>query len=311
MIIKNKKTSVFVIFLAVSSMMWLLIKFSKEYTISIEVPVVYKDLPVDKVLINKTESIIYIEISDFGFELIGPSIFGIGDPISLSEADFYKYKTSEKRTKWYLLPNAMKSLIQQNTDSKRRVDIMNPDSLILIFEEKQVKKVKIVPNISLQLAPQYQFKKAPRIQPDSVLIYGSVNQLNSIDSIQTPLMSFQNIDHSIQEELTIVLPSNVEAKSQTTMLFIEVEKFTEAVIEVPIGLNFMNEEEVKIFPETIKIRYTVSLEDFHKINESYFNAIARVDTLSSGMLDILLQKYPENIQIIDYSPKVAEYIILK
>ena len=311
MIIKNKKTSVFLIFLAVSSMMWLLIKFSKEYSVSIEVPVVYKDLPVDKVLINKTESIIYIEISDFGFELIGPSIFGFGDPISLSASDFYKYKISEKRIKWYMLPNTMKNLIQQNSDSKRQIDIINPDSLILIFEEKQMKKVKIAVNIKLQLAPQYQFKETVRIQPDSVLIYGSINELNSIDSIQTQLMNFHNLDHSVQEELNLILPSSVETNSLKTNLYIEVEKFTETEIEVPISKDFLDEEEVKIFPEKVKIRYTVSLEDFHKIQKNFFKVIAEVDTLSSGKLNIYLQKYPENIQIIDYSPKLAEYIILK
>ena len=56
--------------------------------------------------------------------------------------------------------------------------------------------------------------------------------------IQTPNM----------EQLLMILPKNIKAEIQSVQLLIEVEKFTEAEIHVPIQHNFSSDKQIKVFP---------------------------------------------------------------
>jgi hypothetical protein len=48
-----------------------------------------------------------------------------------------------------------------------------------------------------------------------------------------------------------------------------------------------------------------------EVNEDDFNIQITQDSLIEGRLHIHLEEHPDNIRIIDYQPKIAEYIIIK
>ncbi len=65
---KNRnRLSVFLLFVFVSAILWLLIKLSDDYSVSMNLPVTFEDLPNDKWLAEKSDHSLKLTINSRGF----------------------------------------------------------------------------------------------------------------------------------------------------------------------------------------------------------------------------------------------------
>jgi len=309
--IKNKNTIIFLISIGISTFMWLLIKLSKEYEIIVNIPVEYENMPADKILIKTADSVIRVSLTDNGFDLIGSRIIATTNPLVLNTEKFRIKKLSKGKTKYFVLSNAFYDLLKAKFSSSTKIATLKPDSLILIFEKLASKKVKVLSRVNVELASQYQFSGPLKLSPDSIIIYGSAHQLAEINSLQTIEKEFKELESNIAEKLAIVIPENIRLEDESVKLNIDIEKFTEASVEVPIQTPFNKNKKIKIFPKQVQIKFAISLDDYHQLKADQFTVIGKEDSLSVGKLNISLTKFPEHIRVIDYSPKMAEFIIIK
>jgi len=309
--IKNKNTIIFLISIGISTFMWLLIKLSKEYEIIVSIPVEYENMPADKILIKAADSIIRLSLTDNGFDLIGSRITAASNPLILDAEKFRIKKLSKDKTKYYVLSNAFYDLLKAKFSSSTKIATLKPDSLILIFEKLASKKVQVRSNIHIELASQYQFSSPLKLSPDSITIFGSANQISGINSLQTVEKEFKDLESNISEELALIIPENIRLEAESVKLNINIEKFTEASVKVPLQTPFIQNKQIKIFPNQVQIKFAISLEDYHQLKADQFTVIGKEDSLSVGKLNISLTKFPEHIRVIDYSPKMAEFIIIK
>ena len=309
--IQNKNTIIFIISVVIATFMWLLIKLSKEYEIVIQVPIEYVNMPSDKVLIKSADSVLRINIIDNGFDLLGNKISSTYKLYSFDVNTFRSQKISANKTKYYNLTNTFYDRVKSEFGSSSKITQIKPDSLVLIFEKLASKKVKITADISIDLAPQYQLSKETKLSPDSVMLFGSEKELSKTDSISTENLKYKDLDKDIHTKLSLLIPKHIKSQINNVQLDINIEKFTEASLEVPIQTNLPKNVQVKIFPKQVKIKYAIALDHYHLIKTNQFQVLGVRDSLSVGKLNISLKKFPEHIRVIDYSPKMAEYIIIK
>ncbi len=309
--IKNKNTIIFIISIGISAVMWLLIKLSKEYEIIVKIPVEYVNLPSDKVIVKTADSLLKVSLTDNGFDLIGSKITATSNPIILNVERFRAQKLEQGKTKLFVLSNTFYEQIKTKFGSSTKISNIKPDSLVLTFEKLASKEVFVYHNIEAKLAAQYQFAEAIALSPNSIMIYGTAKQLNQIDSIHTIYKEYKNLDKDIDEEIAINLPENIRVESNHVQVKIDIEKFTEASLNVPIQTNFDKSKQIKVFPNHVQIKFAISLDNYHLLNADQFTIIGKDDSLSVGKLNIFLTKFPEHIRVIDYSPKMAEFIIIK
>lgn len=309
--IKNKNTIIFLISIGISTFMWLLIKLSKEYEIVISIPIEYVNMPSDKIMMRAGDSILKVNMVDNGFDLFGSRITGASNPLILDVGEFRVKKLGQNRTKYYALSNTFYDEMKSKFGASSKISIIKPDSLVLLFEKLSAKKVKVYSNIIIDLAPQFQFSYPLSFTPEHVTIYGSAKQLAKIDSLFTVKKEFEKLENNINEDLTLILPENIRSETSKVKLNIEIEKFTEASVEVPIQTQFFEGKQVKIFPNHVQIKFAISLDNYHQLKADQFTVIGKEDSLSVGKLNISLTKFPEHIRVIGYSPKMAEFIIIK
>jgi len=310
-IIQNRKTTVFLICLGISAFFWLLIKLSAEYEINVEIPVAYSNFPTGQTLVNHPDSNIHIRIRDHGFDLLGTRLFSFRNQVELDISKMRIIRINAHHYHSYILSKDLYARILNRFKSAQKIDIISPDSLVFQFEKKATKRVKIYSKSNIQLAPQFQLKKDVAFSPDSCHIYGSSKDLESIDSIFTETIVLDQVSTPLSRTLKLNIPKQVQCDCESTSIEIDVEKFTEATLHIPIDLSFARHQNIKVFPNQVAIKYAVSFEKFNEIKASAFLVTAKEDTNDLGKLDFLLQKHPEDIRIIDYSPKVGEFIILK
>jgi len=309
--IKNKKTAIFLACLGISAFFWLLIKLSKEYEITVKLPVKYSNYPEDKLLLNKPDSILLLKFTDNGFDLIPYSLFGPFTKLNIDVQKLYFRQLSNDKSVYYTRTEFLSEEINNKLSSNNYISIIRPDSLVLKMVDLKQKKVSIVPDISFSLSPQFQLKKNIFCQPDSILIFGSAETLSNIDNISTEKLVFSNLNKSLEEKTNLLLPPNTKSKIKNTVVNVEVEKFTESKIQIPLKNHFKANQNFKIFPVNLDIKYAVSFDNFEKVKAKDFKIKITKDTITKGRLNIKLISYPEYIRVIDYHPKIAEYIIIK
>jgi len=309
--IKNKKTTIFLVCLGISAFFWLLIKLSKEYEITVKLPVKYSNFPENKLLINKPDSVLLLKFTDNGFDLIPYSIFGAFTSLKINVQDLNHRKLANGSSLYFTRTGLLSEKVNKLISSKNYISIIRPDSLRVRMVDLNEKKVKVIPDIEYTLSSQFQLSQQIYCQPDSIIIYGSKDILNNVNQVKTNKLEFKDLNRSITEYTHLILPENTNANTTAIALNIEVEKFTESNIHIPLK-NYLKEEEgFKIFPTHLDIKFAISFEKYDQIKAENFKIELRKDSISKGRINVKLLEYPEYVRVIDYSPKVAEYIIIK
>ena len=90
----------------------------------------------------------------------------------------------------------------------------------------------------------------------------------------------------------------------------EVEQYTEVDIEVPVKVT--DTLNLRLFPETIKVKCMVPIRDYAAITGSSFRALADTAQLHrlQPVLDVRLTKVPQHVQVVRIEPEAVEYLIL-
>ena len=95
-------------------------------------------------------------------------------------------------------------------------------------------------------------------------------------------------------------------------LSINVEKYTEATIDIPIQYNNVPDSIVlRTFPKSVKLTYFVSLNDYDKVFPQFFEVNVNYNDISedNNQVAVTLEKYPENVSNVRMNQENVDYII--
>ena len=315
MVRKNKKSqtlqqfSSMMMFVFIAALFWLLIKLSSNYTVTEPLTINIKDTPANLVLTNGTQKI-KVTLSSSGFELLHyyfkPSPRRKVD-ISLEEVPLHKDGES---TYSFGSSYAKEKIANFLTLEPNEVSF-EENRIILNMEPLDSIRVKVVPNVDITYEKQYNRLGKIQLTPDSVTIYGPKNEITSIDNVYTQQLTLRNINQNIDANIPLKLNESFNADQKDINVKIFVEKYTEAVANVPITNN--SKEKLRLFPDKVKIKYIVSLTDYNITKENSFKV--NIDTADinheNNFLPIYLTDYPNNTKILSIEPKEVEYIIIE
>lgn len=313
--VRKKKAQTFqqfssmMIFVLIAVLFWLLIKLSSNYTVTEPLTINIKDEPANLVLTNGTQNI-KVTLSTSGFELLHyyfkPSSRRKVD-ISLEEVPLHKDSES---TYSFGSSYAREKIANFLTLEPNEVSF-DESRIVLNMEQLDSVKVKVIPNVDLTYEKQYNRLGKIHLTPDSVTIYGPKNNISSIDNVYTQTLTLRNVNQNIDTDLPLKLDEMLNADHENVNVKIFVEKYTEAVANVPIIND--SKETLRLFPDKVKIKYIVSLTDYSIIKESSFKV--NIDTADikseNNFLPIYLTDYPNNTKILSIEPKEVEYIIIE
>lgn len=304
---KRSNVKSFLFFLILSSIIWITVQFAQQYTEVLKIPVLYENYPKDKMIADKGSKL-DIRVQQTGFQLAWFRLF-----TPKLEIDLNQLPADSTDLKYNLLEN------HQELTKKLPFDMNKAEFLdrqILIpFQFKSQRQVPVIPQIKVQFAPGYSSEEKLKTIPDSVEISGPKAALDSINEIYTKEITKKNVSKTILEEVDLEIPvKSVSALPERVDAKLKVEKFTEKEIELPIEvINKPGNLDLTLYPETVYIKFKVSLARYHQIDEKDFEIIADYRTLNDGREFIIpkLKKKPESVQQIMISPRKIEYVIKK
>lgn len=308
--IKSKRINVFLLFLALSFMFLLLTKLTKDYTKTITFSINPINPAENHVILKDKANKLDITLSTYGFKFLK---YYLAKPTVTVDL-----KDLTNKDKKYIWTNS-KGISHINSQFSESVKILavNPDSVVFRYDVNAIKKIPISLNSEVNFAPGYDILNEFIMSPDSIKIIGPQVLLDSINKIETELLSLDEINSNIDKRLNIILPDssqNIIYSNKTINIKGKVEKFTEGIVEVPVDLtNIPKNMSVNYFPKTINVIYYTSLSNFNKINNSDFIVECDFNNLKeeNTYLEPKLIKYPKNVKNIKLNPKHIEFIISK
>lgn len=301
------------VFITISSFMWILTSFSRKYTDTIEIPVEFVSNKLGKILVNDLPSRISVRAYATGFELLkhkaGIRIFPIVislDKYSVRQkADTMRYEVDTK-----LLFTDFEAALGGSVSVKH----IDPVHMSLEYSQTYSKKVAIKPRVRVRFAPQHKLSNRITANPDSVTITGPYAILDTMKSISTVRLNLLNMSEAITRELLLDKPAHVKISETSSEISVNVERFTEHQLQIPLQMkNSSSFEHIELMQTTATVRFIVCLSAFSTVSEQSFVVAAIVpalDTLPS-MLEVRLLKKPENISVISVSPAQVDYLIKK
>ena len=285
-----KRRSTFVLFICflISTILWLLNDLSKQTTETVQKKIIITSLPIDLSIDSLSKNKIDIKLKGNGFEMI--QLFFNNKPIIIEydEIKNGKFKLEDK----YISNFIPENLTIIDTSEKE---------LFCFFSKQQSKKVPIsIENIEIDCKSPYKYDQI-FINPDSITLSGSEKELNKIDKWQVKKTIYKNIDENIND---IIFPekTNLKYDVKEISLRIEVDKFTQAEINIPITLiNYPTDLNIQLHPKSLKIKYLIASKNYNKVTESDFKIICNWEDLNKIKREIKVFEVisPDYLEIIN------------
>jgi hypothetical protein len=310
----SKRFSIYLVCIFIASLIWLLIKFSREYKTQFPITVELINPPNGNWMMLKNDYNIIAEVYGFGFDLFSYKYFGIDD----IKVDLSEFKVnSDTSFAYIIIPETfiLKKVDRLMKGSEKVLNIY-PGNIKVDLSKAVSKTIPIKSNIKIYPSPGFKIKGVPQLEPNNLNFFGPSSLFNSIEFINTEIDTISNIQVLTTKEIVLRLDSlekyligEVDPK-----LIIDVDELTSGSIEVKVDpIVDKGDLEIKVLPSKVIIYYQVGLSDYQKVSEGLIIATIELPDTDDlpDKLKVELKEVPDFIEVKRIEPLFVEYLIIK
>lgn len=307
---KKGKFKMFFVFLALATFFWVLTKYSKEYTATVNATIIFNNPPDSTSIINKRSSDISFDLTANGFEFL---YFKFKRP--LLNIDINKYYTKNGNDISISRGEIIK-IINYHLKNDISVKNVSVNELVIELDSIIFKKIPVIIQTDITFRDGYKSIGKIRIDPDSVIVSGPSKFIQEINQIKTNILSLLDVNTNILENIALQTPESLDItiSPQNVTISHIVEEFTQKSLILPLKVyNLAKGLKIKLIPEFITITFDVTVNEFNNFSKKDFVLICDYsdrDKNENFMIPELLEK-PESILNIVIETKKVDYLIFK
>ena len=308
---KNQRSFfTFFIFLIISAAAWFLVKLSEDYSTQTSFRLRFADVPTDQ-WVSSDEQSVNLSLNTDGFHTLRYKM--IREPyrfvtISLSEVPYHL----ENGNTYSFSSQYVAEKVAERLDVNAADITMNDGVIYFTMDPLKSKVVPIAFRPDLKMQRQYGLYGIPTIDPATVTIYGPEEIIDTVRAVRTVMVSKTNVSESFSESVPLdMLGGRIRCNTKEVRVTVEVEKYTEKDIEVPIRVA--DNPKLRFFPETLSVKCLVAMKDYATIVPEDFTVAIDKEQLEAlqPLLDVRLASWPNTIQILSTHPDKVEYLIVQ
>lgn len=306
----NNRAVVFLICLTIATTLWFLNALSKNYSAEVSYPVKFINSPANHFIAEKTPTKLDLEIDGQGFTLLRIKMLPLS-PIEIDVDNITKNLDSNSETYKVASSNLVPQITEQ-LSSDIKITKIYPEVLSIVLDSISTKTIPVELDVNIDFEPQFNLKSPVSTIPKEVKITGPTILLRKISVLKTKVNIMNKINSSIKQEIELIHPDNTTISPEKVSLLIEVEKYTEKELKIPIEILHKPENtQIKLFPSEIKVVFTVGLSRFENIKISDFGASVDYNSIVKDVnnLSVSLYKKPGFIQDLRFVPERVEFLI--
>lgn len=310
-IVKKDKSKIltFLFFLLISSLLWFLIKLTKDYTTQTTFSVVYVNAPVNK-WVSTTDQRVNLSFVADGFVTLRHNLVRQPNRIVEISLDEVPYRLEGGNTYSYGSQYVAERVADWLGVPAGNVTV-NDDKQFFNMEDLQQKELSVHVPLDVNTQRQYLVYGNPIIEPATITVYGPKSVLDTMNAVTTELFQANGANADIVKILSVnYCDGAIKGAESTVQVTVRVEQYTETLVEVPVMVT--DSLQLRFFPENMSVRCMVPIRDFASLSPASFQVLA--DTaqlhLRQPLLDIRLVQVPEHVQVIKTEPDQVEYLIV-
>lgn len=295
----------FLLFVAISFAFWASTKLSKEYQLVQPFTLVWEEIPKGIVL-NDKPSQIKVTLNASGVEILWYRLFKNKLSISLKDVDF----TPEDR-----ILNMEEHFfdIQQQLFGGTQLLQISPSLFPLQYSKMALKKLPVLTNLDINFRPGYLGEERLQITPDSVVVRGSKNILDTLVHINTEEFKLLDVHENINQQIELESIEELVFEVESIQLFWPVLPYSEKSLIIPIKVvNIPVGVKVKLFPPEANLRATLPLSLLNAVQSSDFSLVVDYENIREGQADAMelkLKKQPPSVKKVIWEPLSVNYLI--
>jgi len=309
----DKRVAAYLICVAIATGFWFLNALSKTYTVDIIAPVTYVNFPDNKTLSSRPPEQFDLKIKAHGFTILRHRLSFLFMPLEFNVNDMTSNRMKESRKSSFAFPSRQfLTELSYLLSNDMEILSMSPDTLFFKFDQMGQKRVKVKPNLKVNLKKQYQISGDTKSTPDSVNVYGPQSAIDTIKFAYSEILRFNDADEPVQTTAKFSPLKEIYFEPQQVELSIPIEEYTEAQQLVPVLLTGQPAEaKVKLFPPKVKVTFQVSLSRFSEIKSEDFKLTVSYSDIQEGKqrLKITAESIPSYLYSLKISPEELEYLI--
>lgn len=299
---------IFLVFLAIATGAWLLVKLSENYVTQTSYRVLIVEAPADKWVSTDGQSVkMSLNIDGFHtlrYKMVRERVVSIPldeVPYRLENGNTYSFSSQYVAEK-----------VAENLDINASDITVKEAKVYFTMDALKSKVVPVVLRSDIKTVRQYDIYGIPMLDPSSVTIFGPQEVIDSVNTVKTELLSMANVSGNVSATVPLdLLGGSIRSNVKQVKAEVQVEKFTETDIEVPIRMA--DSLRIRFFPETMFVKCLVAMKDYASISPENFSVAVDRQQLKAmqPLLDVRLAAWPPTVQILATRPNKVEYLIVQ
>ena len=306
---KQSKPKIFLFFLFFSTLLWVLTKFSKQYSSNVKVQLEYHNLP-ENTLLSDAPNSVQVNYSANGFEFL---YYRVKPPkMALNLNKYYK----EGGKSIVIHREAIEEEVSKELDREAFLSNTSQKSIEVQLDRIENKEVPIIIDAEIQLQKGFRQVDSIQITPSRVMLSAPSQVLDSIKFVYTAKWEAKNVNKDLEKKIKLKVP-----KFEKTFLdldevtaSIKVAEYTQKNIQVPITvINKPSNVTLMLIPEVISLMVDVDVDLFNDISEVDFVVECDYNKRNEedGVLYAKLKSSPAHIYDVKLSEVEIDYLIFK
>ncbi len=304
----KKRLRFFSFFFALSLLFWIITKLSNTYSSSVEFEINFVDIPPLIVLEQDEVSIMKVDITASGFQLLVYHFFKDDINVSLENAD---YVGNLAEIDLMDQKFSLQKQLYQNAILNR----VSPPQLNLSFGKLKHLKIPVIPPVEINFKPGYDQAGEWVIEPDSVWVYGTSKKVNALNGLSIQPLSQETVDNNIEEKVKLLPIDQIRFETESVLIKTSVKRFTEKSIDAFINIkNLPDSLSIKLFPQSLKVTFLVLVDKAESISAADFKFscdYGQAQSKDENSLEVFMEMKPEGVSKVRWKPKKADYLIRK
>jgi hypothetical protein len=297
--------------LVFSSILWLLNDLNRPQTVVVQVPVRFTGLPYDMVTTNSLPQTMEATVEATGFDLLWRRYSTtkkiVDIPLRLEKGGVDPGKTYLFNINYYMQD------ITEALGSHLKIRRIFPDTFSIRFEKKFIKKVPVKLASQLEFEKEFNISGKIVVEPDSVIISGTRENIAKIDSVLTQTLALTGVNKSYKGSIELELINGITYNESVVQVNFPVEQYTEKTMELPITPTRVPANyELNTIPNMASVKLSVPLSVFNRITAQQFTLAAQFPEMQNThthKIVLKMERMPAFIKVMGINPISVEYKI--
>jgi hypothetical protein len=288
---------IFLFFLICSSLFWFIITLNKTYEITVSIPIEYSNVPPEIEFTTELPDSFSVKLKDKGTSTIIYQ-YRKFDPVVINFNDYSVYSNSDS---WSIPTSThFEKYIKKQIDQSSVILDYYPDEIVIEKKLLDSKKVEVKSLVNINLQKQYFLCDDIITSPDSIILYGYKEILDTLDFVYTQEYTSEKLKDTLNAVLQLNIPKRCKANPSKVNVIAPIEFYTESEIELSIRVKNLPENiVVKTIPEKLNVSFLVGLSKYKDIRPSDFILSIDYESLrrsNSNIQAVTLESFPTYIK---------------